>query len=76
MLFQDSKDESAIGLALVGLGIVVMAAILGNITGNVQPTAPYEESHPDVSSPYLHEQVDQGQTHPGTSSTYPQPANK
>ena len=76
MLFQDSKDESAFGLALVGLGMVVMAAILGTITGNVQPKAPVEESHPDVSSPYLHEGVPSAHTHPGTSSTYPQPPNK
>ena len=54
MLFQDSKDESAIGLALVGLLVVLMAAFLGEVTGNVQPKAPIEQTHPDVSAPYLH----------------------
>ena len=74
MLFHDSKDESAWGLALVGLLIVLMAAFLGNVTGNVQPKAPVEMSHPDVSSPYLHEHVDGTNPHGSESSPYPQPA--
>lgn len=73
MLFWDSKDESAWGLALVGFGVVVMAALLGTLTGRVQPTAPYEESHPDVSSPMLHEKVESAPTNPEASSPYHQP---
>ena len=55
MLFWDSKDESAWGLALVGVLVVLFAAYLGEVTGNVQPKAPVGDSHPDVSAPYLHE---------------------
>ena len=73
MLFWDTKDESAWGLALVGFGIVVMAAILGTVTGNVQPKAPYEITHPDVSSPALHEHVDESNPHGSESSPYHQP---
>ncbi len=74
MLFQDSKDESAIGLALVGLVVVLMAAFLGEVTGAVQPKAPVAITHPDVSSPDLR----QGVTSPEprgnqSSSPYPQP---
>ena len=74
MLFWESKDESAWGLALVGFLVVVMAAFLGHVTGNVQPKAPVEMSHPDVSSPYLHGQVDESNPHGSESSPYPQPA--
>ncbi len=55
MLFWDTKDESAWGLALVGVLVVAFAAYLGEVTGNVQPTAPVVNTHPDVSSPDLHE---------------------
>ena len=51
---KDRQDESAIGLAIVGVVVVAMAALLGEVTGNVQPKAPVENSHPDVSSPYVH----------------------
>lgn len=71
MLFHNSKDESAWGLALAGFVVVVSAIILGNITGNVQPKAPYKESHPDVSSPALHEHVEQGPEHPQISPVGP-----
>ena len=74
MLFWDTKDESAWGLALVGAAIVIMAAILGVVTGNVQPTAPYEIEHTDVSAPMSHEQVPQGSTNPEASSPYHQPS--
>lgn len=73
MQFWDSKDESAIGLMAVGFGIVVMAAILGNVTGNVQPKAPFEVTHPDVSSPYLRENVQSEPVNPATTSPYHQP---
>lgn len=76
MLFWDGKDESAWGLALVGFGIVVMAAFLGTVTGKVQPTAPVEMTHPDVSSPYMHGQVDQGNVHGSESSPYAQPMKR
>ncbi len=55
MLFWDKEDESAWGLALVGVLIVTFAAFLGVETGNVQPKAPMANSHPDVSAPYLHQ---------------------
>ncbi len=73
MLFHKSKDESAIGLALVGLIIVVMAAFLGVATGKVQPTAPFEKSEPDVSSPSLHEKTPAEHPTPGNASPYAQP---
>jgi len=73
MLFHGSKDESAWGLALAGLIVVLMAAFLGEVTGNVQPKAPVENTHPDVSSPYLHGTVSDTPGHPGESSPYPQP---
>ncbi len=73
MLFQDSKDESAIGLALVGLLVVLMAAFLGEVTGRVQPKAPVEDSQPDVSSPYLREHLPPASSRP--SSPYPQPGS-
>ncbi len=76
MLFHDSKDESAWALALVGVGVVSMAAFLGSFTGKVQPTAPYEESQPDVSSPMLHEKNPPPPTNPEASSPYPQPEIK
>jgi hypothetical protein len=75
MLFHESKDESAWGLALVGFLIVTAAAVLGNVTGNVQPKAPVEIEHTDVSSPALREHVPQGNTNPETSP-YPQPEIK
>ena len=74
MLFHDSKDESAIGLALMGFLMVVMAAVLGNMTGDVQPKAPIERSHPEASSPYLQERSPaKTPREPGNSSPYPQP---
>ena len=73
MLFWDTKDESAWGLALVGFGIVVMAAILGTVTGNVQPKAPFERTHPDVSSPDLRQPIAAPNTHGSESSPYAQP---
>ena len=74
MLFQDSEDESAIGLALVGLLVVGMAAFLGNVTGNVQPKAPVEITHPDISSPDLRHKVASPELPPNKSSSpYPQP---
>ena len=76
MLFHDSKDESAWGLALVGFLVVVMAAFLGHVTGNVQPKAPVEITHPDVSSPDLHEHVNESDPHGSSSSPYPQPTVK
>ena len=57
MRFLDSEDESAIGLAVVGVLVVAFAAFLGEVTGNVQPKAPVEISHPDVSSPDLRQSV-------------------
>ncbi len=74
MLFHDSKDESAWGLALAGFIVVVMAAFLGHVTGDVQPKAPVEMTHPDVSSPDLHQHVDESNPHGSESSPYPQPA--
>ena len=76
MLFWDSKDESAWGLALVGFLIVVMAAFLGEVTGNVQPTAPVTVTHPDTSSPFLKE-AKPASDEDGkrvSDSPYPQPA--
>ena len=70
MLFHDSNDESAWGLVLVGLVVVGMAAFLGNVTGNVQPTAPITVSHPDVSSPDLHEHVGSDESN-SVASPYP-----
>lgn len=72
MLFWDSKDESAWGLALVGLLIVGMAIFLGETTGKVQPTAPFEVTHPDTSSPDLRQNVITPPNHPG-ESPYAQP---
>jgi hypothetical protein len=74
MLFHDSKDESAWGLALVGFLAVVMAAFLGEMTGRVQPKAPVEITHPDVSSPDLREPVVTPNPHGSESSPYPQPS--
>lgn len=74
MLFWDKKDESAWGLALVGFLIVAMAAFLGEVTAAVQPKAPVEMTHPDVSSPDLHGHVDNANPHGSESSPYPQPA--
>ncbi len=76
MLFHDSKDESAWGLALVGFLAVVMAAFLGHVTGEVQPKAPVQISHPDTSSPDLREHVDAPNPHGSSSSPYPQPPVK
>ncbi len=53
-MVRDTKDESAIGLAVVGLLVVLMAIFLGEVTGNVQPKKPLEMTHPDVASPGLH----------------------
>lgn len=72
MLFHDSKDESAWGLALVGLLVVTMAAFIGEATGNVQPKAPVEIKPADVSSPGLREHVRPPNPNP-ESSPYPQP---
>lgn len=76
MLFWDSKDESAWGLALAGFLIVVMAAFLGEVTGNVQPKAPVEITHPDVSSPFLKDAkpANQQDGKHESNSPYPQPA--
>ena len=70
MLFHDSNDESAWGLALVGLLVVGMAAFLGTVTGKVQPTAPVTMSHPDVSSPDLHGHVGPDESN-SVASPYP-----
>lgn len=40
MLIHNKKDESALGLITVGFVMVVMAAILGEICGNIQPAGP------------------------------------
>lgn len=75
MQFHDSKDESAIGLAIVGFLAVVMAAIIGNVAGDVQPKAPIKNTHPDVSSPFLKEASPARETPKDKSSSpYPQPA--
>lgn len=73
MLFWDKKDESAWGLALVGFLLVVMAAFLGEATAAVQPKAPFEMSHPDVSSPDLHQPINDKNPHGSESSPYAQP---
>lgn len=73
MLFHDSKDESAWGLALAGLIVVTMAALLGEVTGAVQPTAPLEMEHTDVSSPYLRQPLAKQPTRAEAPSPYPQP---
>ena len=73
MLFHDSKDESAWGLALVGAGVVTAAAILGNITGNVQPKAPTKVEATDVSSPELREHVPAPALNEKDTSPYPHP---
>lgn len=71
---RDWKDESAIGLAIVGVLVVSMAAFLGEMTGKVQPKAPLEEHHIDLSSPYMRHQVaEPGDAHGATpDSPYPQ----
>lgn len=70
----EMKDESAIGLAIVGVLIVSMAAFLGEMTGKVQPTAPMEKHHIDLSSPYMHQKV----AEPGDASgaTPPSPESQ
>lgn len=73
MLFHDSKDESAWGLTLVGVVIVSAAAILGNITGNVQPKAPMEVAPVDVASPDLRQPVEKPALGVEGTSPYPHP---
>lgn len=72
MLFHDSKDESAWGLALVGVLAVVMAAFLGEVTGAVQPKGPVPASRTDLSAPALHQHVDTSEPDVD-SSPYTQP---
>jgi hypothetical protein len=76
MLFHDSKDESAWGLALVAVIVVTMAAFLGEVTGDVQPKAPVEITHEDTSSPALHEKVEPPLQHPQIDPSKPAPAAK
>lgn len=73
MLFHDSVDESAWGLALVGVLVVVMAAFLGEKAGSVQPKAPVEISHPDVSSPMMREGLPPESATPTITSPYLHP---
>ena len=74
MLFHDSEDESAIGLGLVAVLAVVMAAFLGIKASEVQPKAPVEQTHTDTSAPDLQRQLPAEP--PSNGSPYPQPEPK
>lgn len=69
----DTQDESAIGLAIVGVLVVAMAAFLGEVTGNVQPTAPLALHHIDIASPYFHHKVVEPGADPGATAPSPYP---